>query len=147
MESSYHLVCYRVSGEPGIAGCSLSIGHLSQGVWTCVRKLIDCLLPCKFDFHVLKFCGWSRPRNYFNSEIFRSTVSKLRFLNEAVYTCADEMFHCLQKTTKLAKTPQPSKPMASKLAAKGSQSAPTTVSGISCSPSAQRRVLVTTQAL
>ena len=38
LESSWHLVCYQVSGESGIARCVIDIGHSPHGVWTC--KLI-----------------------------------------------------------------------------------------------------------
>ena len=34
------------------------------------RTLTHCSSPRKFYFRVLHFRGWSRPRNYFNSEIF-----------------------------------------------------------------------------
>ena len=69
LKISYCLVYYQVSGEPRIAGCT-SIWHLPRGGWTCTRKLIHWSSPCKFNFRVLKFRGWSRPRNYLNSKIF-----------------------------------------------------------------------------
>ena len=69
-----------------------------------------------------------------------SKLQRLSLFTPAVHVLMT-WFHCSQKTSKLAKTPQPSKPMASKLAAKGSQSAPTTVSGNSCSFSTQGGII------
>ena len=40
LESSWRLVYYQVSGEPGIAGCSHRSDIYLGGVWTCARKLI-----------------------------------------------------------------------------------------------------------
>ena len=67
LESSWRLsIYYQVSGEPWITGCSLRL--LGECGPAC--KLIRWSSPCNFIFHVLNFRGWSRPRNYFNSEIF-----------------------------------------------------------------------------
>ena len=69
LESSWRLVYYQVSGEPGIAHCSCrsDIYPMECGL---ARKLIHWSSPCTFLFRVFNFLGWSRPRNYFNSEIF-----------------------------------------------------------------------------
>ena len=69
LKSFYRLVYYWVSGEWGIAGCS-SRSDIYPGECGFVRTSFHWSLPCKFNFCVLKFHGWSRPRNYFNSEIF-----------------------------------------------------------------------------
>ena len=70
LESFWRLVYYQVSGEPGIAGYSHWSDIYLRGVWTCACKLMHWSSPCNFIFCVLNFRGWSRPQNYFNSEIF-----------------------------------------------------------------------------
>ena len=40
LESSWRLVYYQVSREPGIAGCSCQSDIYFGGVWTCVHMLI-----------------------------------------------------------------------------------------------------------
>ena len=69
LESSWRLVYYQVSGEPGITRCSRrsDIYLVEYGL---ARKLIQWSLPHNFIFRVFNFRGWSRPQNYFNSEIF-----------------------------------------------------------------------------
>ena len=68
-ESSWCLVYYQVSGEPGIACCShwsdIYLGEcgLACASFTDHRRII--LFLCVLNFH-----SWSRPRNDFNSEIF-----------------------------------------------------------------------------
>ena len=46
------------------------MGHLPWGVWTCTHKVIHWSSARNFIFRVLDYRDWSRPRNYFNSEIF-----------------------------------------------------------------------------
>ena len=82
LESSWRLVYYQVSGEPGITDCSHRSDIYLGGVRTCAGKLIHWSLPCNYIFHVLNFCGWSRPWNYFNSEMFGG-----------VWTCAGKLIH------------------------------------------------------
>ena len=69
LESLWLLVNYQVSGEPGIAHCS-RLSDIYLGECGLARKLVHWSSPHNFIFHVFNFCGWSRPRNYFNSEIF-----------------------------------------------------------------------------
>ena len=69
VESSWHLVYYQVSREPGIAHCSRQL-DIYLGECGLTRKLIHWLSARNFIFRLLNFCGWSRPRNYFISEIF-----------------------------------------------------------------------------
>ena len=65
IESSYRLVYYRVSGEPEIGSLVVVVDQ------TFIPGSVDLRLPpCKFNFRVLKFRGWLRPQNYFNSKIF-----------------------------------------------------------------------------
>ena len=68
LESSWRLVYYQVSGEPGIAGCSRrSDIHLGECGVARASLFTDhhCVILFSRDSR-----GWSRPRNYFNSEIF-----------------------------------------------------------------------------
>jgi len=62
------LVYYQVSGEPGIARCSRR-SDIYLGECGLAHKLIH-WSPHNFAFRMFNFRGWSRPRNYFNSEIF-----------------------------------------------------------------------------
>ena len=79
LESSWRLVYYQVSGEPGITRCSRwsDINLVECGL---ARKLIHRSSPHNFIFRVFNFRSWSRPWNYFNSEIFLiySTFKRLQ---------------------------------------------------------------------
>ena len=78
LESSWHLVYYQVSGEPGNAGCSRrsdiylgECGLLRTSLFTDYRHIIL--------FFVLNFRSWSRPRNfpnlwYYQKEKFRQEL-------------------------------------------------------------------------
>ena len=70
LESSWHLVYYQVSGEPGIAGCSRRSDIYFGECGLARASLFTDHHRHNFIFRVLNFRGWSRPRNYFNSQIF-----------------------------------------------------------------------------
>ena len=69
LESTWHLVYYQVSGEPGIAcyGRRSDIYLVECGL---AHKLIHWSSPRNFIFRVFNFRGLSQLRNYFNSVIF-----------------------------------------------------------------------------
>jgi len=69
MESSCRLLYYRVSGEPGIAGCSRR-SDIYPGECGLAHTSLFIDRRCVSLNFALKFRSWLRPRNYFNSEIF-----------------------------------------------------------------------------
>jgi len=80
LESSWHLVYYQVSGEPGIARCSRR-SDIYLGECGLARKLIHWSLPrCNFIFRVFNFLGWSQPRNYLTAKFSRSTAYSIIIL-------------------------------------------------------------------
>ena len=67
LESSWGLV-YTTRYQESHGSLAVVFIYLGECGPAC--KLIHWSSPRNFIFHVLNFRGWSRPRNYFNSEIF-----------------------------------------------------------------------------
>ena len=67
LENSWRLVYYQVSGERGIPGCS---GRSDIYLGECRLARASLFTDHRRIIRVLNFRGWSRPQNYFNSEIF-----------------------------------------------------------------------------
>ena len=81
---------YQVSGEPVIVILWLSGVVIDQtftlgGVDMCTHLFIDHRCINVF-IHILNFCGWSQPQNYFSSETFR-IYCNLHFGKILPHTC------------------------------------------------------------
>ena len=91
LESFYRLVYYQVSGDPRITGCS---NWLDIYPWGCGLTRTSLFIDCcrvSLNFCVLKFRGWSRPRNYVISEIF--PIYSTCFKGDVVHWLFMKYFH------------------------------------------------------
>ena len=93
LESSWCLVNYQVSGEPGITRCSCQL-DIYLGECGLVRKLIRWSSPRNFIFHVFNFRGWSRREIILAAKFSQSMVrtyhctkpSPLRWLDTKMWS-------------------------------------------------------------
>ena len=96
LESSWRLVYYQVSGEPGIARCIVVDRTFNSGsvdlrasLFTDHRRVIL--------FFAFNFRGWSRQRNYFNSEIFPIYCILVNALVVLVFACyCNSVVNCMK---------------------------------------------------